>query len=201
MTGNAYPAGIRPSPSGKKIYLVLWYRGEAFKEPLDLEPTPENIALAAEYRRQRIADTKNGRYCRDLKYIPEGIPDEKALRTAYSAMFTSARKRREYTLTKNDEAELIKRSGNKCELTGLNFSLFRGNASKAPFAPSLDRINSSEGYTFRNVRLVCVAANFAMNEWGEPILKALAEGYVSTSVFSVTDRSTAKFTDLKILQQ
>jgi hypothetical protein len=51
-----------------------------------------------------------------------------------------------------------------CELTGtpFDFSGRKGN----PYAPSLDRIDSSKGYTRDNVRLVCFGLNAAMNVWG-----------------------------------
>lgn len=47
-----------------------------------------------------------------------------------------------------------------------------------PFMPSIDRTNSAKGYTAGNCRLVCVAANFAMNEWGQGVLHKLAVAYV-----------------------
>lgn len=49
-----------------------------------------------------------------------------------------------------------------CERTGLPFSeeLYL-TASKDPFAPSLDRIDSSKGYTQDNVQLVCTIYNIA----------------------------------------
>ncbi len=49
---------------------------------------------------------------------------------------------------------------------------------RAPWAPSVDRIDSSKGYVPGNVRLVCVAANLAMNEWGEDVLARVARAYV-----------------------
>ena len=42
---------------------------------------------------------------------------------------------------------------------------------------SLDRIDSSKGYTVENCRLVCTAVNLAMNEWGEDVLERIALYY------------------------
>jgi hypothetical protein len=49
-----------------------------------------------------------------------------------------------------------------------------------PFSPSIDRIDTVGGYTTDNVRLVCVAANFALNQWGDDVLRRLAHGVVKT---------------------
>src|SRR3546814_15533675 len=49
-----------------------------------------------------------------------------------------------------------------------------------PFAPSLDRIDSGQGYLKGNVRLVCTIANFALNQWGDSVLRRLAHGVVAT---------------------
>lgn len=41
---------------------------------------------------------------------------------------------------------------------------------RRPLAPSIDRIDSSLGYTRQNCRIVCAAVNYAMNVWGEDVL-------------------------------
>jgi hypothetical protein len=45
---------------------------------------------------------------------------------------------------------------------------------KQPFAPSIDRILSGGHYIPENVRLVCVAVNFGMGEWGLEVYMTLA---------------------------
>src|SRR5690606_21411241 len=47
---------------------------------------------------------------------------------------------------------------------------------RRPFAPSLDRIDTSTGYEAGNCRLVCVLANIALNEWGEDVFARVAIG-------------------------
>jgi hypothetical protein len=49
---------------------------------------------------------------------------------------------------------------------------------KRPFAPSIDQIEATNGYTLENARIVCVAANFAMNQWGLSTLLRVAHGVV-----------------------
>ena len=41
--------------------------------------------------------------------------------------------------------------------------------------PSIDRINATKGYTKDNVRIVCLAANVAMMQWGENVLYIMAQ--------------------------
>jgi hypothetical protein len=72
--------------------------------------------------------------------------------------------------------------GGHCAVSGLAFSDERHEHAfvKTPFAPSLDRIDTAQGYTQDNVRLVCMAANFALNQWGDDVLRRLAHGVVET---------------------
>ena len=66
----------------------------------------------------------------------------------------------------------------RCAVSGIRFSSkrYRHAFVKQPFSQSLDRINSRKGYSPSNTRLVCVAANFAMNDWGLEVLAELAVG-------------------------
>lgn len=71
---------------------------------------------------------------------------------------------------------LFEKSGGKCALTGIQFDCNFGSAySRRPWAPSLDRIDSKIGYVEGNCRLVCVAVNTALNEWGLDVLRTIAE--------------------------
>lgn len=83
---------------------------------------------------------------------------------------------------------LFEQQGGMCAISGLPFSLneFPLVLVKRPFAPSLDRISSQRGYTADNVRLVCVAVNFGMGQWGEELYLTLARAAVAHS-----DRLTA----------
>ena len=67
-----------------------------------------------------------------------------------------------------------------CAVSGLAFTDEQHEEAfvKTPFAPSLDRIDSSKGYMKGNARLVCMAANFALNQWGDEVLRRLAHGVV-----------------------
>jgi hypothetical protein len=76
-------------------------------------------------------------------------------------------------------AETLWKDG-RCAVTGRSFSLqaFADALVKHPFAPSIDRKLSSGGYTKDNVRLVCVAVNFGMGQWGQEVFLELAHAAV-----------------------
>ena len=74
-------------------------------------------------------------------------------------------------------------AGGRCEVTGLPFDLkpslhkHRSN----PWAPSLDRRDSSKGYTPDNVQVVVAAYNYAKSEWSEAVLLRLARAIVDVN--------------------
>lgn len=55
----------------------------------------------------------------------------------------------------------------RCEFSGLPLRVQTG---KHWNAPSLDRIDPKKGYVYKNIRVVCVAANGALGFWGERVL-------------------------------
>jgi hypothetical protein len=74
---------------------------------------------------------------------------------------------------------MAKRQRWTCAVTGIKLNPKKPKGSRrSPFTPSIDRIIPSNGYVLGNVRVVCLAANFAMNEWGDDVLKKLAEGWL-----------------------
>lgn len=63
-----------------------------------------------------------------------------------------------------------------CEVTGLPFDLITGRSS---FAPSLDRINPSKGYTKDNVKVVAWAYNAAKGAGTHDDVLRLAQALVA----------------------
>lgn len=85
-----------------------------------------------------------------------------------------------FTLTVEDVVAIGLASNWRCAVTGVRLRPDRveGSAMR-PFMPSIDRIDPRRGYERSNCRLVCVAANFALNDWGEAVFRELALSYVA----------------------
>jgi len=80
-----------------------------------------------------------------------------------------------FEIKRDDVVMIFGRSGGNCEVTGIRFNRFKpANNGTRPWFPSLDRIDSSKGYAVDNCRMVCVAVNIAMGQWGEWVLNAMA---------------------------
>lgn len=67
---------------------------------------------------------------------------------------------------------------NSCALTGIPFAPSKGGRNN-PYVLSLDRIDSSRGYTQDNVRLVIFAMNAALGPWGEAVFEEVAKAYLA----------------------
>lgn len=66
---------------------------------------------------------------------------------------------------------LWSRASGRCEFSGIPFnSEFNGSGQARAFHPSIDRIDSRKGYTFKNCRLVCAAVNFALRDFDDDVL-------------------------------
>ena len=68
-------------------------------------------------------------------------------------------------------------NSDRCSVSGIKFKRRDESHYRNPYAPSIDRIDSSKGYIKGNIRLVAYCINNAMNEWGEDIIKEIANSY------------------------
>ncbi len=84
----------------------------------------------------------------------------------------------EFALELDDLLLIAKRSGGQCEVSQIpfDFSSSPEKGYRRPYYPSIDRKDARRGYNKDNCRLVCVAVNYAMNIWGEHVLRAIANG-------------------------
>jgi hypothetical protein len=101
------------------------------------------------------------------------------LRRALPAAKQRAAKRHlPFDLTEEWALEQIKRQDFKCALTGILFQAEDDDPGRLrAYAPSLDRIDCSKGYTIDNVRIVIVAINIMLLDWGEEIFHRVAKAY------------------------
>lgn len=121
-----------------------------------------------------------------LKYLDYVDNCLRSVRGRLSSTLDAARTRAvkktyEYNLTLDWLVNMYEKQDGKCILTGMPFVLDRnedGNRYQRPYAPSIDRIDPSKGYTKDNVRLVCVIVNLALNRFGEDVFSNMCHSYV-----------------------
>jgi hypothetical protein len=86
-----------------------------------------------------------------------------------------------HDLMSREEYEVMwMRSGGKCELTGITFSTRPEGSQEAvwPWGASIDRLDNARGYEPDNCRLVCIAMNLALHQFGEGVFDVLTRCYV-----------------------
>ena len=85
----------------------------------------------------------------------------------------------QHSLSFQDFMALYARANGRCEVSGIRFDRMKPDgASRRPWYPSIDRRESSGIYSPENCRIVCVAVNIAMCEWGHLVLKRMAKALV-----------------------
>lgn len=84
-----------------------------------------------------------------------------------------------FDLTASQVLRLMRAADFRCSISGIAFSRQPPEIlARDPWAPSIDRIENRQGYVIDNIRIVCLAANLAMNEWGYDTLLRLANAVV-----------------------
>ena len=133
-------------------------------------------------------------YKRDGYRIKQCKACKNALRVSYDllgSMLWNSKSRaskagRDFELTREDILRMKDEQGNKCALTGweLDWEPAYNGKRNAPFnRVSIDRIDSSGGYTKDNVQLVCDGANRIKSNYPQEtfiaMCKAIAEKHSS----------------------
>jgi hypothetical protein len=107
----------------------------------------------------------------------KGRLEDMAERVFSAAKRRAKQREQAFAISLENVIELMRAQDYRCALSGIAFRHEdKGDLSRAPFRPSLDRIRSREGYVPGNVRLVLVAVNFALSDWGEEVLFEIADG-------------------------
>lgn len=94
----------------------------------------------------------------------------------------ASKKEREFDITPEYLIELWAEQDGRCAISGIEIELqYSDNGGPHKHGPSLDRIDSSMGYTKGNVRIVTYHVNTALSNFGEEALMELAEQIVQQS--------------------
>jgi hypothetical protein len=108
-----------------------------------------------------------------IKYVPSNLASVLLKRARDSARVREI----EFALTLEHVKHLVAMCNRRCSVSGLELdAIADGRYALNPWAPSLDRVDSTRGYVDGNCRIVCLAVNMALNEWGVDVLHAVVEG-------------------------
>lgn len=156
----------------------FFIRGVRTSRTLGKVTREEAEAFAAEYERTH----KYGQRASPLARaeIGEAIPWQKLNRLFDRTKRRAADRKIEFLLRREELDELATRSFGMCEITHIKFDgqYKPAGSSTRPWAMSIDRIESGKPYTKDNCRLVCVAVNMALGQWGLGVLLNIAEAIV-----------------------
>lgn len=100
----------------------------------------------------------------------------------YAAQTRAKKKNIDFELDYDWIANQYKNQNGKCLLTNIKLVINEcrnTKRSRSPFTMSIDRIDSNQGYTKNNSRLICMAMNLALNEFGEETFQQICEAYLA----------------------
>ncbi|MEJ7685676.1 MAG: hypothetical protein WKG52_01005 [Variovorax sp.] len=90
-----------------------------------------------------------------------------------------------FDLTEQSVLDLLIESQGRCVLSDIEFTdAPAGKRGLRPWMPSLDRIEAHRGYEVGNVRVVCLAVNLALSDFGDDVLMAVARAIAGRSISS-----------------
>jgi len=153
---------------------TLKYRDDFLPENYDKQLTCWDCKKTKNRRvfpyRKQYADNKEKRCkkCNCLNHIKrkENYSKDQIIGVMLKSAELSSKKREargrdcQFSITKEDIMKLVKKQDNKCIYTGREFGWTYKHLNK----PSIDRINSSKGYTKDNIQLVVFQANQAKSD-------------------------------------
>lgn len=166
---------VETSRHGETVFYFRRGTGERIRLP-DTAGTPEfraayDAASAGEHPQvNRVA--AYARRDKRMSFAMDRIIDGCRMR--------AEEKGRPFDLTVEWLTGLAKKQRHRCAVSGLPLDLKGAwlNKGRNPYAPSIDRIDSSGGYTKNNVRIVALAVNIMLADWGEDVLKRVAQSYL-----------------------
>ena len=102
-------------------------------------------------------------------------PEGRASVLLSSCRGRARRNKLEFDLTKK---WILERLRGNCELTGIEFNF---EEARGPKAPSVDRIDSTKGYTKDNCRVILWSLNCAFSTWGAEDFSEIALAWLSVT--------------------
>lgn len=170
------PTGSEHLWNGKKMYRLgssLETAGAAFRDIKKEGVAPVPIKEATNNFRFTSAAWHKIGYS-EACGIPLSI-----LQSIYTSSRSSAIKRGlDFSLHQKDIIEIANKADGKCVLTGIRWDFLTTSKSRRPWMPSLDRIDSNNGYVTNNIRMVCLAVNTALSDFGDAALRRIASGFI-----------------------
>lgn len=138
--------------------------------------TPE---AQRERARQYYWDNKEERlaYAKAKNAAVRADPEKRVKSAIYQARSRAKRRKLPCHLTPDMIHALLDTCGNKCQMTGVDFSW-----SPDPHCPNamvIDRIDSSLGYTEDNIQLVTNIYNTAKRHWNDDDVLAMARALLN----------------------
>lgn len=103
-------------------------------------------------------------------------------RAIWEARHRARRKGRSFDLTPGWLLSKMASQDNRCAVTGIPMIIQSEDDRDSPYRMSIDRIDSSQGYTQTNCRLVILALNLAVNRWGLDEYLKIAQAAISGTV-------------------
>lgn len=162
-------------PGSNNWYYSYTENGKPCRKSTGTSNPKKASQIEANFRLGRVEENR----VHGENWIKEFTQGGRKLRIFSQAKARSKKRGHDSTLSKPDFDKIIRRSNGFCEVTGVPFSDAKYSGSKRrPFSASIDRIDSGKGYSYENCRLVCLAVNFAMSEWGDEVINILAKGIV-----------------------
>lgn len=128
-------------------------------------------------------------------YVDSLLEDKQSwlYKTLASCRHRSESLGRDFKLTPLQLASKMRDTKGRCEVTGLLFTKNKAETRvrQRPFIHSVDRIDSSKGYSQENIRIVCFSVNMAMSNWGEQVFSEIAVGFVLNKYGSLKQLANA----------
>lgn len=142
--------------------------------------TDFNVAVAVLDRETRMLNTRllGERWEQEVDAMAAD-PRSWLHRMAQSLSYRGKRMGKGCSLAVGDLEQVLRRSGGRCEITGIGFDMRKpAKGNTPPFHPSFDRRDSSLGYTYANTRVVCLCVNLCIRDWGEDVMHRIGRALV-----------------------